>query len=669
MKRKIIFILLLSLFTTFSNYVNAQQDTSLYCKANFYSYPDSGNNRLYHFYDASYSGNSPVASWAWTFEDGTTVSEQNPSHLFGPQTNVATVCLAITTYAGCSSVFCNTIYLTDTIFPPQNCWAKFIYQRIDSIVIIPEYIPIQFTDLSVTNSNITSWQWNFGDGTTSTEQNPQHAYYFMVNTYNACLTITTADGCSSTACFDVNLGQPECPVHFFATNNPNSSTSYTFQDDYAPDDITKWFWDFGDGTSSTDAVPTHQFANQGLYTVCLTTSRPQGVCTYCNSVMVGDSIYPPFDCSAGFFYYQHDSTASDRLYFDFVDVSFGNVVAWQWDFGDGTVSNDKNPTHGFWGTQNVYNVCLTITTAEGCSSQFCLPIFVYSNPNTCKAGFYYYKNDSIETFIEGYPISFVDISYGNEQSWYWDFGDGTISTEQNPMHIFNDLGASGSGYNVCLTINTTDGCVSTFCQFVFLSDTIITPSNCYASFYYKVNEQVVCDSAQVPYVFYNTSENVKSWVWAFSDGTITSEETPTHIFALSNIPQMACLMIVTNDGCITSTNQYLYFNIDSVVYNDSLNVWELGQNSGIDKMQNIKILKVFPNPVDKVLHLQIRLNRTSDFDVEIVNLMGQIVYNQHETKSNGTQTVNIPVADLNGGFYIAKIKLANGESVQCKFLK
>jgi len=131
------------------------------------------------------------------------------------------------------------------------------------------------------------------------------------------------------------------------------------------------------------------------------------------------------------------------------------VTAFNWYFGDGTSSTSPNPTHTFpaYGT---YNVCLQITTKDGCTSQTCKTIEI-SASNTCQAGFIFNKT--------GQPggVAFKDLSSivgsGQISSWAWNFGDGSpINSAQNPTHTF----PCDKRYIVTLTITTATGCTSSF---------------------------------------------------------------------------------------------------------------------------------------------------------------------------------------------------------------
>ncbi|HIO67512.1 MAG TPA: PKD domain-containing protein [Flavobacteriales bacterium] len=136
-----------------------------------------------------------------------------------------------------------------------------------------------FTDAS---SDAVSWSWDFGDASTSTDQNPVHTYA-ADGTYNVCLITTNA--CSSdTTCTSVTVSAAGCPPCVAGFTSANSGLEVMFAD--ASADVTGWLWDFADGNTSTSISPTHTYAAAGTYNVCLYTTNPCSVDTFCMDVTV-----------------------------------------------------------------------------------------------------------------------------------------------------------------------------------------------------------------------------------------------------------------------------------------------------------------------------------------------------------------------------------------------
>jgi hypothetical protein len=145
--------------------------------------------------------------------------------------------------------------------------------------------PVSFTDLSSGSGTIIGWNWDFGDGNTSTLQNPSHSYA-TAGVYTVCLTITVQDGnniCYDKVCQLVQACDPSdkcsATANFSATQLASPANTMQFNDlSSGTGVICSYNWDFGDGNVSTLSNPTHTYAFPGGYTVCLTIT----VCMYDN---------------------------------------------------------------------------------------------------------------------------------------------------------------------------------------------------------------------------------------------------------------------------------------------------------------------------------------------------------------------------------------------------
>jgi PKD repeat protein len=127
--------------------------------------------------------------------------------------------------------------------------------------------------------DITGWLWNFGDGNSSTEQNPVHTYQKQGN-YSVSLTVTGPAGTSTMEEPVFILVGPFPPVAYFEaiyTSHP-APCGVEFQQ-YSEGTITQWLWDFGDGTKSAERKPIHSYQRNGNFTVNLTVTGPEGAST------------------------------------------------------------------------------------------------------------------------------------------------------------------------------------------------------------------------------------------------------------------------------------------------------------------------------------------------------------------------------------------------------
>lgn len=253
----------------------------------------------------------------------------------------------------------------------QHCFPGFHFS-VDGNTVV-------FDDQSTADGNITAYSWDFGDGNTSTEQNPTHTYA-APGTYNACLTITAHNpNCTETYCHHVVAVHPPaavCHAAFVAHQPDLAQATIDFTDQSSSDGtIGSWVWDFGDGNTSTEQNPSHTYAEPGTYLVCLTITDDDGGCTshVCHHVVVH---HPPAnECHAAFTVHL-DATG---LGVQFTNTSTGTTdhTTYSWEFGDGTTSPEESPHHTYAHSGH-YTVCLFIADATtGCSSHICHTINVH----------------------------------------------------------------------------------------------------------------------------------------------------------------------------------------------------------------------------------------------------------------------------------------------------
>ncbi len=300
------------------------------------------NGRTVLFADAS-SG-SPT-SYSWDFGDGKSSTARNPSHTYA-STGTYTVTLTVANAFGVTDSTSQFVTLSAGT-PPV---ADFAFQATNLSVV--------FADQST--GNPSSWTWSFGDGASSTLQNPQHAYA-QAGTYSVTLTVASTAGSSSkTKLVTVSAGNPPQAAFGFQANGLN--VVFVDQSTGGP---TNWSWDFGDGATSTQQNPSHTYANAGSYTVILTASNTAGSTRATKLVTVTAVSSPP---KAAFCYQRN------MLAVIFTDVSSNSPTSWQWNFGDCTGSNNasclstaQNPGHTY-AAMGTYAVTLTVTNGAGQSS-------------------------------------------------------------------------------------------------------------------------------------------------------------------------------------------------------------------------------------------------------------------------------------------------------------
>lgn len=220
--------------------------------------------------------------------------------------------------------------------------------------------------------------------------------------------------------------------------------------------ITEYFWDFGDGTVSTDPSPSHTYATEGHYVVTLTVSGSDCTATTLLDISVGEGNFTDFGCQAFFFFEQPDTNNLLTYQFiNFTDFGQDNDVEVNWDFGDGTTSTELNPLHTF-ASAGSYTVTLTVSNGQECQSS--LGIAINAGENV-----WYGDLDCRAWFL---PIIIADSNFVYFANWssfdavefFWDLGDGTLSNDFEVAHQYADAGT----YTVTLTTTSSTGCVNTY---------------------------------------------------------------------------------------------------------------------------------------------------------------------------------------------------------------
>lgn len=223
---------------------------------------------------------------------------------------------------------------------------------------------VAFTDLST--GSPTSWSWTFGDGSTATAKNPAHQYA-TAGTYAVSLTVRNSVS-SNTTTKNVVVTAPAAALaaNFnWSPASPVAGANVAFSD-ASTGSPTSWSWTFGDGASSTAQNPTHAFANGGTYTVTLAvrTASASNSVSRIVTVQSGAPATPPVVADFGFT--PSSPRSGDNV--TFTDASTGAPTSWSWNFGDGTTSTAKNPSHVF-ANSGTYNVTLVVTNASSSNSR------------------------------------------------------------------------------------------------------------------------------------------------------------------------------------------------------------------------------------------------------------------------------------------------------------
>lgn len=251
-----------------------------------------------HFTDASTDPDGQVVAWRWDFGDGTSSTEQNPTHRY-TRLGTMKVSLEVTDNDGATASAEVAKVKVKNIKPRPQLQGDGGHGPDAAIIQANRVDPVQFTDESSDpDGTVEAWAWDFGDGATSTAQHPSHQYT-QLGSFPAELTATDNDGDSELARATVNVVNLLPSASF--TVKPHSPTVFlpaTFDSTAADLDgsVASYHWSFGDGATSGAADPVHAYLNGGLYDVVLSVTDNDG-----GQVQVRQTVFvcaPGLDLSA-----------------------------------------------------------------------------------------------------------------------------------------------------------------------------------------------------------------------------------------------------------------------------------------------------------------------------------------------------------------------------------
>jgi gliding motility-associated-like protein len=384
--------------------------------------------------------------------------------------------------------------------------------------------------MSISSGAITSYTWSFGDGNTSTAQNPSHNYA-TAGTYSVMLKARSNRGCLDSIVDFITIFPLPNLIFSPPSNCINTVVQFSNNSTINVGSITGYTWDLGNGTGSNTFEPTNTYSTNGTYTITLSAISNQG-CSSTLSQTLG--IFPPpvigFSASP-----LCDMNGTAFSPFTATAIASGSLAIFNWDFGDGNTSNQANPVHIYSGP-GVYTVNFTAISNHNCSASTSDVLTISPTPtvafattsiNACSPHFTFTNQSAISTG----PITYT-----------WSFGGTNTTTAISPSYTFPSIG----DYTVRLIGRSNMGCADTAVQHISVYP--------YPVIHFSVPAS--CENAIFTVSTTASSGSVTSYAWDFGDpasgpANTSTLQNPTHYYASTNVYTIN-LNIVSNLNCPSS---------------------------------------------------------------------------------------------------------------------
>lgn len=362
---------------------------------------------------------------------------------------------------------------------------------------------------NLTSGTASIYEWDFGNGQTSTQSNPPDQIYNSPGNYIIKLYAESNSGCMDSTVENVNVRQS--PVADFSVSSVCVGQQAVFTDlsTFITDSIQSWKWYFGDGDSSSQQNPLHAYNGFGNFEVVLLVESDY--CWDSDTMQITVEAPPTADFT------MDTNQSCSPLKLNFTNNSSLNASSFIWNFGDSSLSQTgRNVSHIYTNLSEkdtTYIVRLIAFTTFGCADTTYDTVKVFANPKPS-----FTSNASLD--CGPVSVDFTNTTSGSGLSYLWDFGDSTTQVnDTNPTHIFENKTLFISNYNVKLIAVSSNGCSDTVTDIVTVYPEPI--------FSFTSSPDSGCSPLQVNFP---SVVGAVSYSWDFGDGNSASGPTPSHTF-------------------------------------------------------------------------------------------------------------------------------------------
>ena len=553
-----------------------------------------------------------ATAFAWDFGDTNTSSVEDAQNIYNAIGSYQ-VTLVASNLSGCNNSMVKDLIIYSQPqptfqleLPPFSCNG----------------MPSQFTDATPnpTDSNITSWQWNFDDGGSSDNvsslKNPTHTYA-NAGQYNVTLTAGTNYGCENSIIQSVTVSQTPS---FEILNTPACDDVPVTFSTSAQSDIKSWNWQIGI-TQFTLPEPIYTFTTPGNYSVNLNAVGSNNcIATESKNVIVPQSLMPDFSVQKNCVGQSTEFTDATLLYDD-------PIMNYAWGFGDISTGTGSPVIHSYQATGN-YNINLSITTLSGCN---------YSKPKSIVVG-----NSPVASFtaspevgVPPFEVTFANTST-DAVNYLWNFNDenNSTSTAVSPQFTFQEYG----DYIVDLTAFNSQFCSHTISKIITgalplidvgLEDLIISESTNGL----LTGQVVIHNKGNITIQNLNLLVNLSG---------ITIKETVS-----VPIPPYSSLLY-TLDFNIVKGEKLDYICIEAIVPADN----NPGDNVLCASIDNrVVVMEPYPNPTLGDVHLDWISSDDQPVIISVYDPLGKMIFDNQVAANKGFNSALLNTDNMKQGIY------------------
>jgi len=378
---------------------------------------------------------------------------------------------------------------------------------------------------SMSSGTLTTYQWNFGDNTTSTVHSPTHTYS-AEGTYTVKLIVGSSKGCYDTTSHVITINPPP----FVSFNNTsicqNASVTFTDNSSVTPGNIVQWNWNLGNGNFSTLQNPSSTYTNSGIHLVSLTVTSNQG-CIGTGSQTVFVNPLPSINFNS-----TGVCLGSATNFQNLCNISSGSISNYIWNFNNFNTSTAQNPSYTFpnYGT---YNVMLTAISNYNCMASATKTVVVHANPIV---------NFSAPSACANNMVSInnaCSVPNGFISSYNWTFSSNLSSTLTNPGYIYTSPGIYTVGVSITSNFNCSATGANTFAIYAIPQVNFTTNNAC-------LNQTTQFNNTTIV-----SNGYIVKWLWDFENDGIwndTSTVSPNYVYPIQGNYNVR-LVALSNHNC------------------------------------------------------------------------------------------------------------------------